>query len=145
MHARLTIEKGGATPLSLKLDTDQIISLGRTRHNTIVLPDPTVSRRHAEIYAQPDGWFLREIKTPLNRTRVNGHVIDGPTPLRHNDEISIGNARLRFTLDPSKDNTEEFQSVSPESLPADPGPATDINQTILHADELTVLLHFMND
>ena len=146
MQARLTIERGDATPLSLSLDIDQIISLGRTRHNTVVLPDATVSRKHAEIYADDGGWFLREAKPPpINGTRINGQRVQGPTPLRHNDEISIGSARLRFTLDPSKEGTKELPTADPGGAPPDPGPATDVNQTVLHADELTVLLHFMND
>ena len=148
MQARLTIERGGAAPLFWNLDTDQIISLGRTRQNTVVLPDATVSRKHAEIYANDGSWFVRETKPePTNGTRVNGERIQGPTPLHHNDEIAIGSARLRFTLDPSKDQTEEFltSQKGPAQVPPDPGPATDINQTVLHADELTVLLHFMND
>jgi Nif-specific regulatory protein len=148
MQAKLTIERGGATPLSWNLDTDQIISLGRTRHNTVVLPDATVSRQHAEIYADAGAWFVRDAKPePTNGTRVNGQRIQGPTPLHHNDEIAIGSARLRFTLDPSKDQTEELRAVDPKnnSSAHDSGPATDVNQTALHADELTVLLHFMND
>ena len=114
MHARLTIERGGATPLSWNLDTDQIISLGRTRHNTVVLPDATVSRKHAEIYADAGAWFVRDaLPEPTNGTRVNGQRIQGPTPLHHNDEIAIGSARLRFTLDPSKEETEELPPPDP--------------------------------
>ncbi len=148
MHARLTIERGGAAPLSWTLDTDQIISLGRTRHNTVVLPDATVSRKHAEIYAADGAWFVREAKPePTNGTRVNGQRIQGPTPLHHNDEIAIGSARLRFTLDPSKEETEELPppDAAVNAAPPNLGPATDVNLTVLHADELTVLLHFMND
>src|SRR5579872_4823809 len=147
MQARLTIERGGAAPLSWNLDTDQIISLGRTRHNTVVLPDATVSRQHAEIYADDGAWYVREVKPePTNGTRVNGQRIQGPTPLHHNDEIAIGSARLRFTLDPSKEETEEVRPDGPQGSAAfDFSPATDVNQTALHADELTVLLHFMND
>jgi DNA-binding NtrC family response regulator len=144
MPARLTIERGEAAPLSLNLDTDQTISLGRTRQNTVVLSDATVSRKHAEIYADDDGdWFVRNVEpAPINGTRVNGQRIQGPTPLRHNDEIAIGSARLRFTLDPSKAKTEELAAA--DVLAAEAG-ATDVNSTVLHADELTVLLHFMND
>src|ERR1700722_7376658 len=123
MHARLTIERGGAAPLQWTLDTDQIISLGRTRHNTIVLPDATVSRKHAEIYADHGGWFVREAKPePTNGTRVNGLRIQGPTPLHHNDEISIGSARLRFTLDPSKEATDVFLTANAQNgaVPPDP-------------------------
>jgi two-component system, NtrC family, response regulator HydG len=148
MQARLTIERGEASPLLLTLDTDQIVSLGRTRHNTIVLSDQTVSRNHAEIYADAGAWFLREVKPPTtNGTRVNGQRIAGPTPLRHNDEICIGSARMRFLLDPSKDATDEIKSTDRknDAPTTDPGPATDVNSTALHADELTVLLHFMND
>jgi two-component system, NtrC family, response regulator HydG len=148
MQARLTIERGGAAPLFWKLDTDQIISLGRTRQNTVVLPDATVSRKHAEIYADDGSWYVREAKPePINGTRINGERIQGPTALHHNDEIAIGSARLRFTLDPSKDETEEFMTGEKDEdpTPRNHDSATNINQTVLHADELTVLLHFMND
>ena len=139
MQARLTLISGAAAPVLLTLDTDQIISLGRTRHNTIVIADQTVSRRHAEIYAEAGAWFLREVQPTTNGTRINGKCIQGTQPLHHNDQIMIGSAHLCFTLDASKETEPAAVTKTDEQNEAEASP------TLLQADELTVLLHFMND
>jgi Nif-specific regulatory protein len=153
MRARLIVETGAATPQVTDLPLNQIVRLGRNSKNTVVLDDPHASRWHAEIYPEAHRWYLRECKTTkgecktTNGTRVNGVKIQGPTLLENNHVISIGDARLRFTLDSSGEGTAEMPVVVMPPRPVEevhltPG-SGDFSQTILHADELTALLTFM--
>lgn len=92
---------GGAGAGSLVLPTgdrftleEHIISIGRSPESNIVLADPNVSRNHAEIRPQGDGFMLVDLGstngTKVNNVRVSQHVLaDG-------DEIRFGNTRMRF-------------------------------------------------
>ena len=69
------------------------ISIGRRPECNIVLADPNVSRNHAEIRPQGDGFVLTDLGS-TNGSKVNGdgrtaHAADG-------DELTFGNTRLRF-------------------------------------------------
>ncbi|HSK22265.1 MAG TPA: FHA domain-containing protein [Egicoccus sp.] len=74
--------------LRLRVDQD-VATLGRREDNGYVLPDPRISRVHAEI--RKDGNVL--IVTDLGSssgTKVNNEAITGPTVVRHGDRISFG-------------------------------------------------------
>jgi two-component system response regulator HydG len=145
MRARLTIEAGAASPQVWDLQSDQTVRLGRNRSNTIVVQDEHVSRFHAEVFASEDRWFVRDCGT-TNGTRLNGIRITEPASLEHNHVITIGDVRLRFTLDPSKEGTAKMAAL-PALLSAidtpSPNPAAELSTTVLHADELTALFNFM--
>ena len=67
--------------------------IGRSEAADISLDDPTVSRRHALIVAEP-GKGLRVLDDrSLNGVLVNGEPVELKT-LRHGDEIAIGRYRL---------------------------------------------------
>lgn len=92
---------GGAGAGSLVLPTgdrftlgEHIVSIGRRPESNIVLADPNVSRSHAEIRPQGDGFLLVDLGstngTKVNGVRVSQHMlVDG-------DEIAFGNTRMRF-------------------------------------------------
>jgi Protein of unknown function (DUF3662)/FHA domain len=69
--------------------------LGRSRGCDIVLEDPGVSRRHAEIRAAPDGWVIRDLGS-TNGVYLNRSPIDGPTELRSGDHIELGETEIVF-------------------------------------------------
>ncbi|HWG47582.1 MAG TPA: sigma 54-interacting transcriptional regulator [Gemmataceae bacterium] len=147
MRARLIVETGAASPQVSDLLSTQTIRLGRNSKNNIVLGDPHASRWHAEIYNDNNRWYVRDCVT-TNGTKVNGVKIDKPVLLENNHVVSIGDARMRFALDSSAEGTAELPIVA-EPLKSNEEPhvvaaaGSDISQTILHADELTALLHFM--
>jgi Protein of unknown function (DUF3662)/FHA domain len=92
---------GGAGAGSLVLPTgdrftleEHIISIGRRPESNIVLADPNVSRNHAEIRPQGDGFLLVDLGS-TNGTKVNGVRID-QRMLADGDELSFGNTRMRF-------------------------------------------------
>jgi Protein of unknown function (DUF3662)/FHA domain len=92
---------GGAGAGSLVLPTgdrftleEHIISIGRRPESNIVLADPNVSRNHAEIRPQGDGFLLVDLGS-TNGTKINGVRISQHM-LADGDEIAFGNTRMRF-------------------------------------------------
>ncbi len=68
--------------------------LGRHPESEISLEDITVSRRHAEIERESDGYVIRDVGS-LNGTYVNQERVDR-SALHHGDEVQIGKFRLVF-------------------------------------------------
>ena len=66
--------------------------LGRLHTNDVVLEDPNVSRVHAEIKLEKDGYAIRDLGS-TNGTRVNNYPIPPHLPfaLNSGDEIKLGN------------------------------------------------------
>ncbi len=92
---------GGAGAGSLVLPTgdrftlaEHVISIGRRPESNIVLADPNVSRGHAEIRPQGDGFLLVDLGS-TNGSKVNGVRVDQHM-LRDGDELMFGNTRMRF-------------------------------------------------
>src|SRR5215210_8447124 len=73
------------------------VVVGRSREADIVLQDPNVSRRHAELRREEGGWQVVDLGS-TNGIKVNGRRVDHQ-PLRPGDEITIGVTDLTFELD----------------------------------------------
>ena len=83
---RMVVSSSGAT-------------IGRSRDCDVVLADPNVSRRHAEL--RPDGhggWQVRDLGS-TNGVKVNGRKIDGPATLESGDRLALGTADVRFVVE----------------------------------------------
>src|ERR671922_1916191 len=63
--------------------------LGRSREADVVLEDPNVSRRHAEIRPSGGSWIVRDLGS-TNGVKVNGRRIQGPQSLKPGDTIELG-------------------------------------------------------
>jgi hypothetical protein len=72
--------------------------LGRSRDADVVLEDPNVSRRHAEVRPSGGSWTVRDLGS-TNGVKVNGRRIQGPQSLRPGDTIELGTARVTFELE----------------------------------------------
>jgi len=55
----------------------------------VVVQDPEVSRRHASITRESEGFVLRDLGSN-NGTFVNGQRLGGPQVLRNGDVIMLG-------------------------------------------------------
>ena len=73
------------------------VVLGRSREADIVIQDPNVSRRHAELRREDGGWQIVDLGS-TNGIKVNGRRVDNQ-PLRQGDQITIGVTDLTFELD----------------------------------------------
>jgi Protein of unknown function (DUF3662)/FHA domain len=71
-----------------------VTSIGRSSDCSIVLSDPNVSRRHAEIRHIGEGYSLIDLGS-TNGTEVNGQRI-AETALMNGDVIGVGQTKLTF-------------------------------------------------
>jgi hypothetical protein len=79
----------------LTLPADESITIGRTPSCDCLVSDLTVSRRHAYLRRDEDGWTLTDLGS-TNGTRVNGRRIVGATAVRPGDQVVFGAARFRL-------------------------------------------------
>ena len=90
--ARLLV--GGRTQV---VDASGVV-LGRSRDADVVVDDPNVSRKHAEVRPSGGSWIVRDLGS-TNGVKVNGRRIQGPQSLRPGDTIELGTARVTFELE----------------------------------------------
>ena len=100
MSLRLIIEddEGSTTVVPLASDA---ITIGRQQGNTIQLTEKNVSRRHARLYPEADGWVIEDLGS-YNGVKVNNDAVDGRTKLREGDVVEIGDYHLAITEDVDK-------------------------------------------
>ena len=72
--------------------------LGRSRVADVIVEDPNVSRRHAEVRPSGGSWIVRDLGS-TNGVKVNGRRIQGPQSLKRGDVIELGTARVTFELE----------------------------------------------
>ncbi len=72
------------------------IVIGRQSTNDVVLSDPNVSRRHAELRRNDAAWTLVDLGS-TNGTTVNGHPAPEHT-LNDGDKLGFGTSELLFRL-----------------------------------------------
>ncbi len=75
---------------------EETVTVGRNPQSKIFLDDVTVSREHAEIVHNENGYRIRDAGS-LNGTYVNRVRVDA-VDLRNGDEIQIGKYRFKFVF-----------------------------------------------
>jgi sigma-B regulation protein RsbU (phosphoserine phosphatase) len=81
--------------------------IGREMTCAVVIPSRTVSREHARILNETDGYYLEDMRS-INGTAVNGQKIERRTLLHDSDLIAIFDTVLRFS------------EATPEAAPESP-------------------------
>jgi hypothetical protein len=71
--------------------------VGRSRDSDVVVSDPNVSRRHAEVRRGEEGWSVVDLGS-TNGVKVNGRRVDSAR-LQPGDRITIGVTDLTFELE----------------------------------------------
>jgi len=99
----LLAELAGAVRVLEGPDAGQVIWLPAGRHEvsrdaaaTVSLPDPQVSRRHAELSVTVDGRASVRDLGSNNGTAVEGVEIEQSTPLPPGAALTVGNSRLEW-------------------------------------------------
>lgn len=90
----LLLVKHGPNAGSTFLLEAEVTRAGRSPESDVFLDDVTVSRRHAEIRRQADGWYVHDLGS-LNGTYVNRERVE-MTKLAPGDELQIGRFKLVF-------------------------------------------------
>ena len=88
------IEKDNGRTADFSITQEQT-TIGRDEDNNIVLSDFRASRKHAKIVKKKKGFYLTDLGS-FNGTLVNKKSINS-VKLKDNDEIQIGQSKLRFT------------------------------------------------
>jgi NADPH-dependent 2,4-dienoyl-CoA reductase/sulfur reductase-like enzyme/pSer/pThr/pTyr-binding forkhead associated (FHA) protein len=83
--------------------------LGRGADCHVKLLDMSVSRKHAKVFATPDGYSIQDLGGS-NGVRVNQTRLDNPYRLTHGDRISISSITLYF-IDVQPSAASETHSV----------------------------------
>jgi pSer/pThr/pTyr-binding forkhead associated (FHA) protein len=77
--------------------TEELVTIGRAPDNMIVIDDPSVSGRHAQLQVVGEIHRIKDLDS-TNGTRVNGIPIT-ETGLRFDDRIRFGAVEARFEPD----------------------------------------------
>ncbi len=94
-NPRLCTYRKGRPDLIFPLNEDELY-IGRSLENAIRLDDEKVSRRHARLFKDEEGWRIEDLGS-TNGIQVNG-VSVASARLKDGDRIRIGNEELALEL-----------------------------------------------
>lgn len=97
----LAVGRGDALSFALKPNPSRpgALTVGRSASNDIVINDATVSRQHAVLRAQSNGFWSIEISAgvkALSRMGERDLPPGLPTPLRNGNQLRLGDVRLTY-------------------------------------------------
>jgi outer membrane biosynthesis protein TonB len=124
MQLQLIIEDDEGATTVVPLGPDEV-TIGRQEGNTIRLTEQNISRQHAKLCPEPDGWVLEDLAS-YNGVKVNGVPIQGRVLVAEGDLVQIGDYHLALSEDVDKatlnlDRPEAANEAEP--LAATSGPA----------------------
>ena len=93
--ASVRVLRGFYEGLEVPLDRDWLV-IGRGRTADLVIAEPTISRAHAAIGCDAEGFFMQDLGS-TNGTKVNGQR-SPLARLTDGDELQLGKLQLRITL-----------------------------------------------
>ncbi len=103
---RIFYPDGGSDIVRLEKEK---MTIGRFEDNDIVIPDPRISRYHAEIEKSSRGFVVKDLGSH-NQVRVNGKKIKSVL-LKEQDEIRIGPARLIYLTGAAEEAAGQQETV----------------------------------
>jgi len=86
-----------ADGLNLRFRSSEVI-LGRGLGCDAVIPDPTLSSRHARFSYHHQQWWIEDLHT-TNGTFLNGQMITTPVVVTNSDTIMCGRVRLDVVIE----------------------------------------------
>src|SRR5689334_8939408 len=96
------------------------VLIGRRPFNTVMVPDPAVSRIHAWVKQRDGRGYVLYDAGSRSGTMLNGEPLREPRVLAEGDEIRVGPATLRYSeADELPDGVAEMGDASPPPA-ADP-------------------------
>ena len=93
--ASVRVMRGFYEGLEVPLDRDWMV-IGRGRSADLVIAEPTISRAHAAIGWDAEGFFMQDLGS-TNGTKVNGQRAP-LARLKDGDDLQLGKLQLRITL-----------------------------------------------
>lgn len=117
VETRFVVQKG-PDPGAVFAISEDVVGIGRSAVNAIAISDPEISRQHAQLIRQGDGYAIQDLGS-TNGTFVNYRRIAGLTTLRHGDIVSLGEAVVLTYRDKPE---QKSQPVPPPRLKPQPAP-----------------------
>lgn len=111
---RMVMRSGPTVGKVYPLDKNELF-IGRDLSNDLVINDPEISRRHARLFLQGNGYILEDLGS-TNGTFVNGQRLVGPNVLRPGDVITFGE-RMSLVYE-SSDFDPDATLANPASRPS---------------------------
>ena len=90
----IEVEKGPRELRGLNIAVTGPVVIGRAPGSDIVIGAGYVSGRHARLQMMGPNLFVEDLGSK-NGTAVNNAFIKGPTPVKNNDRIQIGDVEIR--------------------------------------------------
>ncbi len=90
----LWVEQPERAPFDFELGRKPL-SIGRSAQSGLSIPSLSLSRNHARILPDGQGYLLEDSGS-RNGTYLNGRPVTAPAPLADGDEIRVGDVVLRF-------------------------------------------------
>jgi phosphoserine phosphatase RsbU/P len=91
----LVIVEGGEPGRRLELDTTAPITIGRDPQQTLVVADPSFSRRHARVFLVNEEPFVQDLGS-TNGTFIDGKQLSEPSKLDEGQLLRIGGHYFRY-------------------------------------------------
>lgn len=113
---KVTVSEKGGAERELFFEEEEV-SIGRLQGNSVVLPKPNVSKRHATLIFR-DGKVTIVDQQSTNGTYVNGRRISSPKELGGKDRIYIGDYTIRCgsgDADEASEPSAEVEAISEEA------------------------------
>jgi pSer/pThr/pTyr-binding forkhead associated (FHA) protein len=111
---KLILSKGTASFQEFELTRPEII-IGRESSVDVVISSSAVSRRHARLMREREGYILEDLGSS-NGTYLNGERLVGRQPLKSGDQIRLG-AAITLTYEAPPLRAEAVvRSAPPNSL-----------------------------
>lgn len=99
--------------------------IGRRSDCQIFVPDMRVSRQHARLWRDGEGWTLEDLGSN-NGTFINGQRLEGSIQLKHDDEVLIANNKIRVV---STDRPSESLQLAEKVVTI----VSDVGQALIRA------------
>ena len=93
----------------------ELSAIGRSRESAVVIADTRVSRRHALIRRQDDGFWFFDLGS-VNGSLINGKRVTTSQLLASGDIIQIADHRFRFEGGPASDRWQGGTSITEQTI-----------------------------
>jgi pSer/pThr/pTyr-binding forkhead associated (FHA) protein len=125
---RLTVTRKDGQTLVYSFSEDPV-HIGRVEGNQLVLPDPTVSKRHAAVYSTQEGGWMVEDFNSANKTYLNGQAVH-KAAIRTGDCIKIADFALQVDLEDAPVQAPDSPEAE-DTLHIDASLATPRSETVI--------------
>lgn len=122
MGFQLTIAEGKEAGREFVFEQASVV-IGRTSECDVVLYDPGVSRKHARIFSEDDGYFVEDMGSS-NGTKLNGEIVK-KAKLNDGDAVTLGPVVFNFSASelmpdepgaPAEDGANSTRIVSVDAM-----------------------------